>query len=97
MNRWAHGRHILIDSSVYLEGTTIKAIMEFKFNPGEGVAHLSSANKGLSIMACRSQTSAETEQIRECDEAFLATKNTWQLDKLLRLSKGVTRAPTDNV
>ncbi len=36
MNRWAHNRHIPIDTSVYMEGTTIKAIMELKFNPGEG-------------------------------------------------------------
>ena len=64
MNRWAHERHVPVDSSVYLESTTIKAIMELKFNPGEGVAHLSLADKGLSIMACRSRTSAETEQIR---------------------------------
>ena len=70
--------------------------MELKFNPGEGVAHLSSANKGLSIMACRSRTSAETEQIREREEALSATENTWQLDKLLRLSKGVTCAPANN-
>jgi hypothetical protein len=32
LNRWAHKCHIPIDSSVYLEGTTIKAIMELKFN-----------------------------------------------------------------
>jgi hypothetical protein len=96
MNRWAHSRHIPIDSSVYLEGTTIKAIMELKFNPWEGVAHLSLADKGLSIMACQSQTSAETEQIREREEALSATENIRQLDELLRLSKGVTRAPADN-
>jgi hypothetical protein len=96
MNRWAHNRHIPIDTSVYLEGTTIKAIMELKFNPGEGVAHLSSADKGLAIMACWSRTSVETEQIRECEEALSAMENTRQLDELLRLSKGVTRAPADN-
>ena len=70
--------------------------MELKFNPGEGVAHLSLADKGLSIMACRSRTSAETEQIRKREEALSATENTRQLDELLRLSKGVTRAPADN-
>ena len=70
--------------------------MELKFNPGERVAHLSSADKGLSIMACRSQTSAKTEQIWEPEEVLLATENTRQLDELLRLSKGVTRAPADN-
>jgi hypothetical protein len=70
--------------------------MELKFNPGEGVAHLSSASKGLSIMLCCGRTSAETECIREWEEALLATENTRQLDELLRLSKGITRAPADN-
>jgi hypothetical protein len=60
------------------------------------VAHLSSADKGLSIMACRARTSAETERIRECEEALSATETTCQLDELLRLSKGSTRAPADN-
>ena len=70
--------------------------MEIKFNPWEGVAHLRTADKGLSIMACQSRTSAETEQIREREEALSATENTRQLDELLQLSKGVTRAPVDN-
>ena len=81
---------------MYLEGTTIKAIIELKFNLGKGVAHLGSADKGLSIMACQARTSAETERIRECKEALLATETTRQLDELLRLSKGSTRAPADN-
>ncbi len=70
MNRWAHDRHIPINTSVYLERTTIKAIMELKFNPGEGVAHLSLADKGLTIMACRGHTSAEMERIRKREEAL---------------------------
>jgi hypothetical protein len=92
MTRWARERHIPINSSIYLEGTTIKAIMELKFDPGDGVAHLTSADKGLTIMACRRRTTAETERIREREEALLATEQTRQLDELLRLSKGVTRA-----
>ncbi len=76
---WARERHIPINSSIYLEGTTIKAIMELKFNPGEGVAHLSSADKGLMIMACRCRTITETERIQEREEALLATKQTRHL------------------
>ena len=57
---------------------------------------MSSADKGLSIMACRSWTSAETEQIWEREKALSATENMWQLDELLCLSNGVTRAPADN-
>ncbi len=96
MTWWAHDQRIPINTSVYLEGTTIKAIIELKFNPGKGVAHLGSADKGLSIMACQARTSAETERIREHEEALLATETTCQLDELVRLSKGSTRAPAYN-
>ncbi len=96
MKQWSHERRIPIKTSMYLEGTTIKALIKLKFNPGEGVAHLSSADKGLSIMCCRGCTSAETERIREHKDALLAMDNTRQLDKLFRMSKGVTQAPADN-
>ena len=75
----------------------VKAIIKLKFNSREGVAHLISANKGLTIMAFRGRTSAETECIHEREEALSATKQIRQLNKLLHLSKGVTRAPADNM
>jgi hypothetical protein len=96
MKQWSFDRCIAIDTSVYLEQETIKAIVELRFNPGEGVAHIASASKGLSILACRSRTSTETECIREQEQAVSATENTRQLDKLLHLSKGTTHAPADN-
>ena len=96
MSRWVHKQRIPIDTSIYLKGTTIKAIIKLKFNPRERVAHLSSANKGLSIMACWACTSTETECIWECEEALLATETTCQLDELLQLSKGSTRVLMDN-
>jgi hypothetical protein len=96
MSRWAHDRWIPINTSIYLEGTTIKVIIELKFNPEKVVAHLSSADKRLLIMACRARTSAEMERIRERKEALSATETTRQLDELLRLSKGSTQAPADN-
>jgi hypothetical protein len=88
MNRWAHDCHIPINTNVYMEGTTIKAIMELKFNPGEGVAHLRSADKDLTIMACWGCTSAAMERIREQEEALSATETTRQLDELLPCQKG---------
>ncbi len=36
MKQWFHDRHIPIKVSMYLEETTIKALIELKFNPGEG-------------------------------------------------------------
>jgi hypothetical protein len=96
MKHWANDRRIPINMSVYLKGEMIKAIFELKFDLGKGVTHLSSASKGLLIMLCRGHTSAETEPIQKCKEALSTTENTRQLDELLRLSKGITRAPADN-
>ena len=85
MKQYAYDRHIQIDSSVYLEQETIKAIVELRFNPGEGVAHLSSASKGLSILACRARTTQETERVREQEQALSASERTRLLDDLLKL------------
>ena len=40
---WAYDRRITIDTGVFLNVETVKAIVDLKFNPGEGVAHLNSA------------------------------------------------------
>jgi hypothetical protein len=96
MKQYAYDWCIQIDTSVYLEQDTIKVIVKLRFNPGEGVAHLSSASKGLSILECRACTMQETERVREQEQALSATEKTRLLDDLLKLSKGTTRAPADN-
>jgi hypothetical protein len=96
MKIYAYDRRIQIDTSIYLEQETIKAIVELRFNPGEGVAHLASASKGLSILTCRARTTQETERVREHEQALSATEKTRNLEDLLRLSKGTTQAPADN-
>ncbi len=96
MKQWACDCCIQINTSVYLEQETIKAIVELQFNPGEGVAHLALASKGLSILACRTCTTQETERIRKQEQALSATKKTRQLEDLLHLSKGTMRAPADD-
>jgi hypothetical protein len=65
MKQRSYGCWIPIDTSIYLEGKTIKAIVDLKFNPGEGVAHILSASKGLSIMSCWGRTNAKTEHIHK--------------------------------
>ncbi len=59
MKQWAYDCHIEIDKSIYLKQDTIKAIVNLKFNPSKGVAHLLSASKGLSILICQARTSVE--------------------------------------
>jgi hypothetical protein len=87
---------IPFNTSIHLEGEMIKAIVDPKFNPGERVAYILSASKGLSIMSCRGHTSAKTKCIHKREEAITATENICQLNELLQLSKGVTWAPADN-
>ena len=92
MKQWAYDCWIQIDQSIYLEQETVKAIVELRFNPGKGVAHLASASKGLTILTCRARTMAETERVRKQEHALSATENTHQLEDLLHFTKGPTHA-----
>ncbi len=90
MKQWVYNCRIQINTSIYLKQDTIKAIIELRFNPGEGVAHLASASKGLSILACWARTMQDTERVRKQEQALSATKKMRQLEDLLCLSKGTT-------
>ena len=96
MTEWGYNRRIQIDTGVFLDVDVVKAIVDLKFNPGEGVAHLNSAGKGLSILACRAQTTGEIKRLKEREEALTATEKTRQLDEFLRLQKDQRRTPADN-
>ncbi len=87
MMEWGYDRRIPIDTGVFLDVDVVKTIVDLKFNPGEGVAHLNLAAKGLSILSCRGRTTWEIEHLKEHKEALTATKKTCQLDKFLRLQK----------
>ncbi len=80
MKQWDYDHRIEIDKSIYLEQDTIKTIVDLKFNPSKGVAYLSLASKGLSILTCWACTSVETERIWECKHAMAAMEGTQQLD-----------------
>jgi hypothetical protein len=95
MKQYAYDQCIQIDSCIYLEQETIKTIVELRFNPGEGVTHLSSASKGLSILACRARTTQETERVREQEQALSATEKNRLLDDLLKLPKGTMQTPAE--
>jgi hypothetical protein len=96
MKNYAYDCRIQINTSIYLKQETIKAIVELRFNPGEGVAHLALASKGLSILACWARATQETERVREHEQALSAMEKTRNLQDFLRLSKGTMQAPADN-
>jgi hypothetical protein len=63
MTDWSYQRRIPIDTGVFLDVDLVKAIMELKFNPGKGVAHLNSAANGLhSSLPCTHQRGNRTSE-----------------------------------
>ena len=95
MTEWGYNRQIQINTGVFLNVDVVKTIVDLKFNPGKGVAHLNSAGKGLSILACRAQTTGKIERLKEREEALTATEKTRQLDKFLQLQRDQRRTPAD--
>ena len=65
--------------------------------PGEGIAYVQSAAKGLSLLCCRSRSNNETEEIKERELALNATEQTRQFDDYVKYVKGtVARQPASN-
>ena len=96
MMEWGYDSQIPIDTGVFLNIEVVKAIVDLKFNPGEGMAHLNVAGKGLSILSCRGRTTGEIECLKEREEALTATEKMRQLDEFLHLQKDQRRTPADN-
>jgi hypothetical protein len=97
MTDYAYNHRILIDGGIYLEQDTMKAILELHFNPGEGIAYVQSAAKGLSLLCCRSRSNNETEEIKERELALNATEQTRQFEDYVKYVKGtVARQPASN-
>ena len=97
MTDYVYNRRILIDGGIYLEQVTMKAILELRFNPGEGMAYVQSAAKGLSLLCCRSRANNETEEIKERELALKATEQTRQFEDYVKYVKGtVVRQPVSN-
>ncbi len=71
----------------------MKAILDLRF-PGEDIAYVQSAAKGLSILCCRSRPNNETKEIKERELALNATENTRLFDEYLKYVKGATNLRT---
>jgi hypothetical protein len=84
------------DEGVFLWEKTVKALVEIKPNPGEGIPSFESAAKSLSILACRPNTASKIEQERTREQAENDTKKTRSLGEALQLESGDMRTPADN-
>ena len=96
MEQWARKLGVELDRGIYLEQKTIEDIVNLRFNPGQGVAQFKSAEKGLSLLVCRSRTPEEIERVREREQAEQLTQATTVLEEALKLQRGDPRAPASN-
>ena len=97
MTDYAYNHWIVIDGGVYIEQDTMKSILDLRFNPGEGIAYVQSAAKGLSLLCCCSRSNNETKEIKERELALNAMEQIRQFEDYVKYVKGtVARQPASN-
>jgi hypothetical protein len=64
MTDYAYNFRILIDGGIYLEQDTMKAILELRFNPSEGIVYVQSAAKGLSLFAAAPKPTVKPRRLK---------------------------------
>lgn len=59
MIQWADAQRppVAIDRNLYITNATLKDILALRFNPGNSMAELETADQGISILICRPRTS----------------------------------------
>ena len=75
---------------------TVKALVNMKPIPGEGIPMFESAAKSLSILACRPNTATEMECEKVREQAEKDTKKTRSLGEASQLELGDIRASANN-
>ena len=96
MTNWARAQGVEIDRGIYFEQKSVEDIVNLRFNPGQGVAHFKSAERGLSLLICQTCTPEEIEQVRDKEAAEQLTQATRVLEEALKLQRGDPQAPASN-
>ncbi len=73
----------------------IKDIVNLNFNPGEAGPTYALAQRGVSILTCRSKMAHEVETIKDNKEARRATAHTAQFNEVRRRQKMPPSPPPD--
>ena len=83
------------DKSIFLKQQYLDDLVKLRFNPGGRVAQYESADKGISMLVCRSLSAAEVENLRGFEDSSEQTRSTRQLDEILK-EKSKTTLPAQN-
>ncbi len=82
LTSWCRTHNMEQDKSIFLKQQFLDDLVKLRFNPGGRVAQYDSADKGVSMLVCRSLTALEVEQLRGYEEASELTRSTRHLDEI---------------
>jgi hypothetical protein len=96
MYAWAKQDEVQVNRSIYFDKSTMEDITRMEFCPGTPMAYLDTAEQGMSLLICRSQTGNETADIRSKEQAMKLAARNHTLTEAPLLSKRIHahRLPT---
>ena len=95
MSLWARTAGVTINWGMYLTKVAIDDIVHLRFNPGGSAAYYATAEKGISILLCRSRPGEDREAARQQELAEDLSSTTRTLTEALTLHKAAPRTPPD--
>jgi hypothetical protein len=96
MSLWARNTGVTINRGMYLTKLAIDDIVNLRFNPGGSAAYYATAEKGISILLCRSRPGEDRESARQQELAEELSSTNRTLSEAITLHKSAPRAPPDS-
>ena len=93
---WARAHGEQIDVGVFYTKSQLKDMQNMCFNPGASSTTYKSAEKMISILACCSWAANDIEELKELEEAAVATEGTRMLIEQLKLALSNPCPPVEN-
>jgi hypothetical protein len=93
MIRWANKQQSWIEEGVYFDNKSLDEWIAHKFNPGDSTALYSSADKGISILKCRTPTTAHLQVLRQKEEIWDANKGNATYVEVVKQAKSKDVSP----
>ncbi len=93
MLRWEDRQQCWIEEGIYFDNKSLDEWIALKFNPNNSMALYSSMDKGISILKCRTSTSAHLKELRWQEEIWDATKGNATYVEVIKQAKSKDVSP----
>ena len=96
MREWSKMTNLEIDTAVYFTDQTVDDIVTLNMVPGDCVAAFETADRGISVLACRPRSAAAVERIKQREKAMRESGATRTFEDSLKLMKSDPMSPPAN-